>query len=493
MKKPSRAVKRVAVTAAAVAATAIAVPLGFSSSHREAPNIMLDPSADNTDVYAYTADDAPNALTVVANWIPGENPANGPNFFRFDDRARYYIHIDNTGDGRPNVSYQYKFKTSIANENSFLYAGPGTQDPQDPGLNINQKYNVSRIEYDASGKQTDKELVGSNYQVAPPNIGPKTFPAYDKFVQQSINETDDGAKVFVGQRDDPFFVDLGATFDAINVRAGTGNEGQGKDDFSGTSTESVVMQLPEELVTRNGQKVANADAANAVVGVWSTTERRKFEFTNKDYDKAAKGKIGKRKKGKRAKNKWVQVSRLGNPLVNEVVIPLGSKDKFNRTTPDADAQNYGGFVTQPELAAILNALFDIGAPEDGRTDIVTALLGGIEGVNQHTGKFAGNPVDTLKINLGIAPSDNPNRFGVIGGDLAGFPNGRRLADDVVDIELQVVAGFLVGNEVPLGDGVDVNDKEFLPEFPYLAEPTSGFDSDPSNRVEPAHDPVPAGG
>ncbi len=161
----------------------------------------------------------------------------------------------------------------------------------------------------------------------------------------------------------------------------------------------------------------------------------------------------------------MQVSRLGNPLVNEVVIPLGQKDRFNRTTPEHDAANYGKFVLKPELAAILNALFGVNAPENNRTDIVQALLQGIPNLNQHSGPHAGKPVDTLKINLGIPPSKTPSRFGVIGGDNAGFPNGRRLADDVVDIELQVVAGILVGNPVPLGDGVDKNDKKFLSPLP----------------------------
>ena len=191
----------------------------------------------------------------------------------------------------------------------------------------------------------------------------------------------------------------------------------------------------------------------------------------------------------------MQVSRLGNPLVNEVIIPLGQKDKFNRTTPDRDAKLYGQFVTQPELAAVLNALFNVGAPTTNRTDIVQAVLQGVPGLNQHKGKFAGTPVDTLKLNLGIDPSPNPSRFGVIGGDLAGYPNGRRLTDDVVDIDLQVVAGFLADppNKVPLGDGVDQDGKGFLNQFPYLNSPDSGFDSNPGQYIEPAHPPVPPGG
>jgi Domain of unknown function (DUF4331) len=477
--------RRVTLVASVIAAAAIAVPLSIGSSHREAPNIMLDPSADNTDVYAFTADDAPNALTVVANWIPGEVPANGPNFFRFDDRARYYINIDNTGEGKPDIRYLFKFKTSVRNPNSFLYAGPGTQDFNDPGLNVSQRYKLVRETLKKNGKVASRKTVGSGLPVAPPNIGPKTFPNYQNFVAQATNTLADGTKVFAGNRDDPFFVDLGATFDAINVRQGTGNVGQGKDDFSGYSTSSTIIQVPEQFVTRDKQPVANSGAANAVVGVWSSSERRRLEPTN-----ATKlGKTQGRKKG----NPFVQVSRLGNPLVNEVVIPLGQKDRFNRTTPDNDAANYGQFVTNPELAGILNALFGVGAPETGRSDIVLALLQGLPNLNRHSGPAAGTPVDTLKINLGTPPSMSPSRFGVIGGDNAGFPNGRRLGDDVVDIELQVVAGILVGNPVPLGDGVDKNDKSFLSVFPYLADPDSGFDSNPSQRFEPAHAPTPPGG
>ena len=433
-------------------------------------------------MYAFTAKDAPGALTVAANWIPNQNPANGPNFFRFDDRARYYVHLDNTGDGRPDVSYRFTFRTKVRNPGSFPYALPGASGFGDPRLNVVQRYSVVRETYRYRGKRVRvrRRTVGRSLPVAPPNIGPKTFPSYGAFVGAATRRLADGTKVFVGQRDDPFLVDLGATFDAVNVRKGTGNQGGGKDDFAGTNTSSVVLQLPERLVTRDRRPVSGPADRDAVVGVWSTTERRRLQITNRDM--------------RRNRGRWVQVSRLGNPLVNEVVIPLGRKDQFNRTTPDRDAALYGRYVVKPELAAVLNALFKVGAPETGRTDIVQALLQGVPGVNQHRGIKGPPAVDTIKLNLGLPPAGGAeDRFGVIGGDSAGFPNGRRLADDVVDVELQVVAGFLKGNEVPLGDGVDRNDKPFLSTFPRLAPPTSGFDSDPSNRVEPAHAPVPAGG
>ena len=473
--------RKALIVIAALTATAVAAALSLGSSHREAPGITLDPTADNTDTYAWTAKDAPGALTVAANWIPGEVPANGPNFFGWDDRARYYINLDNTGDGRSDVRYRFQFKTTTRNPNSFLYAAPGASGYDDPKLNVIQRYSIVRESYRYHGKKVSvrEKTIAKGLPSAPSNVGPKTFPNYQVFADGATRTIGDGTKVFAGQRDDPFFVDLGATFDGLNIRQLTGNKGQGKDDLSGYNVHSIVMQLPERLVTKDHKAVSGPNASNAVVGVWSTTERKRLQVAGS----ARRGGHGD----------WVQVSRLGNPLVNEVVIPLGKKDQFNRTTPDRDAKLYGGFVVKPELAAILNALFDVGAPENDRTDIVQALLQGIPMLNQHKGIKGPPAVDTLKLNLGVPPADSENRFGAISGDVAGFPNGRRLGDDVVDIEVQVVAGFLKGNKVPLGDGVDQNDKPFLSAFPYLAAPTSGFDSAPATRVEPSHPPVPAGG
>ena len=232
---------------------------------------MLDPAADNTDLYALTAPDAPGALTVAANWIPGQNPANGPNFFRWDPEAHYYVNFDNTGDGKWDVRYLFRFKTSVKNKESFLYAGPGAARYAD--LNVRETYTVTRESAERAGK-VRKKVVDRDLPVAPPNIGPKTLPNYRAIADGRSGTLNDGTKLFAGQRDDPFFVDLGGTFDAINIRKGTGNEGVGKDDLAGMSHSAVVMQLPERLVTENGQAVASTNADNAVVGVWSTTERR---------------------------------------------------------------------------------------------------------------------------------------------------------------------------------------------------------------------------
>jgi hypothetical protein len=461
---------------AALAAGAIAVAMSSGSSHREAPNTSKDPTADDTDVYAFTAPDAPGSLTVISNWIPFEDPAGGPNFYEFDPRARYYVNVDNTGDGRYDVRYRFAFKTKILNRESFAAAIPEVTSLNDPQLNVQQSYDVIREEY-RRGRLRKSARIAKGVPVVPSNIGPKTMPDYASLSAQGVRSLSGGGKVFAGQTDDPFFVDLGTTFDSINFRSGTGNQGGGKDDVAGYNTNAIALQIPEEKVTRDGRSVAGADASNAVIGVWSSTERRALQVSNSSSG---------------AKGKWVQVSRLGNPLVNEVVIPLGQKDKFNRTQPQDDAANYGKYVVEPELAKLMNALFNLGVKETGRTDIVTALLTGVPGLTQISAKPAA--ADTLKINLGVAPNPNPNRFGVLAGDNAGFPNGRRLGDDVVDISLRVVGGFLVpesegGKKLPLGDGVDQNDQAFRAEFPYSPLPRSGFDSQ-IKRTEPGHDPTP---
>jgi len=466
---------------AALAAGAIAVSLSFGSSHREAPGTMLDPSADDTDVYGFVANDAPNSLTLVGNWIPFEDPAGGPNFYRFDDRASYYLNVDNTGDGRYDVRYKFKFRTVYRNKNSGIYALPGVSGIGDPKLQVIQRYDVSREVYKPNGKLRSAKVIARNLPVGPNNTGSKNFPNYDAVGNQAIRSLPGGGKVFVGQRDDPFFVDLGATFDSVHLRKGTGNVGGGKDDLAGYNVHSIVLQVPKSKVTRNGKSVSGPKAANAVVGVWASTYRPALQVNGLN---SVTGQTAR--KSRRVPE--VQVSRLGNPLINELVIPIGLKDKFNATQPANDAANFGAFVVKPELAKVLNVLFPgLNVPETNRTDIVQALLTGIPGVTQ----ISKNPAaaDTLKINLGVPPAATPNRFGVIGGDNAGFPNGRRLGDDVVDISLRVVGGFLKGNKLPLGDGVDVNDVPYLSTFPYVPSPHAGFDS-ALKRNEPDHAATP---
>jgi Domain of unknown function (DUF4331) len=472
-----------AASAAALLAGSLAVSGVFGSSHREAPGILKDPTADNTDVYAYTAQDAPGSLTVVANWIPLADPAGGPNFFPLDEDARYYIKVDNTGDGYEDVAYRYDFKTRFRNPNSFLYAVPPVNSINDRNLNLVQTYDVYKEEYNKDRKMVGSRRIVDDAPVVPDNVGPKTMPNFAQIEAGGVTPLKGGGKTIVTPANDAFFVDLGTIFDGINLdrpgrpNIGLGNQGGGKDDVAGYNTKSFVLQVPEHEVTRDGKQVSGASAGNAVVGVWSTTERRSDQVLG-----------GSRRGGHRAK-KWVQVSRLGNPLINEVIIPIGKKDKFNRTSPANDARNFGRFALNPEPARILNALFGLGVQETNRTDIVQALLTGVPGLTQ-IGKDPA-AADTLKLNLGVPPAAKPNRFGVLAGDVAGFPNGRRLADDVVDIELRVIAGALLSppKNIPLGDGVDQDDKPFRAQFPYVGLAGDGFNSN-LKRIEPPHAPVP---
>lgn len=486
--------RKLLIVFAALTAAVVASALSFGSSHREAPGILKDPTADNTDVWAYTAPDAPDSLTVVANWIPLADPAGGPNFYPLDENARYYVKIDNTGDGYEDVAYRWKFKTRYRSPNSFLYAAPQVTSVNDKDLNLVQTYDLYKETYNKHRRLVDVKRIANDAPVVPDNVGPKTIPNFAQVEAGGVTHLRGGGKTIVTPADDAFFVDLGAIFDGINIdmpgrpNVGLGNQGGGKDDVAGYNTKSFVLQVPEREVTRDGKSVAGAKADNAVVGVWSTTERKHHSVLG---SKASR----KHKRGKHSgagHGGWVQVSRLGNPLINEVIIPIGKKDKFNATSPADDAKNFGTFALNPEPARILNALFNLGIKETNRTDIVQALLTGVPGLTQ-IGK---NPAaaDTLKLNLGVSPSANPNRFGVLAGDTAGFPNGRRLTDDVVDIELRVIAGALLmpnqgGKQIPLGDGVDQNDKPLRAQFPYVALANDGFNSQ-LKRTEPQHAPVP---
>jgi hypothetical protein len=470
-----------AATVAALAAGTLATTGVFGSSHREAPRIMLDPAADNTDLYAFTAKDAPGKVTIVSNWVPLQNPAGGPYFGKLDPAAHYYVKIDNTGDGVEDVAYRWEFKNKFRIPNSFLYAVPPVNSIGDKNLNFIQAYDLY-VERYRNGKQVSERRIGRNIPVAPDNVGPKTMPNYPALAAQANANLPGGVRSFVGPADDPFFVDLGSVFDGINIdkpgrpAIGLGNQGGGNDDVAGFNVDSFVLQVPQSELTRDGRDVSGPQARNAVVGIWTTTERKAIKVD----------------RGGHAEERWVQVSRLGNPLINEVIVPIGAKDKYNATKPKDDLKNFGAGALSPEPARILNALFNLGVKEDNRTDIVQALLTGIPGLTQIAPNAV--PADTLKFNLGVPPSATANRFGLLAGDQAGFPNGRRLADDVTDIELRVIAGALLkpeqgGKQIPLGDGIDSNDKPFRTSFPYVALPDSGFQTK-FGRIEPAHAPVP---
>ncbi len=470
-------------TVASVAAAIVIASPGHGSSHREAPLTSKDPTVDDTDVYAFTAKDAPGSLTVVANWLPFEDPGGGPNFYEFDPTARYYINVDNTGDGRYDVRYRFTFATlppKTANI-GYPHSLPVITDIKDPAYS-RQRMTIDRQTYNAKGVKTSTQTIGARIPVAPSNVGKKTMPDYEALAAQAIKPLAGGGRVYAGQRDDAFFLPLDRVFDSLNLDgAGTGNQGGGIDTLAGYGVQSIVLQVPEAKVTRGGTSVASPSAPNASVGVWASSERRAIKVLRSGSTT-------------HVKTHWVQVSRLGNPLVNELVIPLRFKDKFNRTSPSGDLKNFGKFVLKPFPAFALNQLFGLGIKETDRTDIVTALLTGVPGVNQVGTHPA--PADTLKLNLGTPPSGTENRFGVIGGDVAGFPNGRRLADDVVDIELRVIGGYLLpadqgGKKLPLGDGVDANDQPFSDTFPYVPSLKNEIGGSPTEDLQtPPHPPTP---
>ncbi|MFN8677012.1 MAG: DUF4331 domain-containing protein [Thermomicrobiales bacterium] len=431
-----------------------------ASSHREAPLISQDPAADATDLYAFVSPDAPDTVTLIANYYPMQDPAGFPNYYRFGDDVTYRINIDNNGDAVEDIFYQWTFDTEIANPNSFLYQSGPIESLDSANLNVRQTYTLSE------GRGGVLTEIASGLMTPPSNIGPKSTPDYDALADAAIAEVGDGIKVFAGQRDDPFWVDLGGVGDLLTIRQIPGNAGGGVDDLAGLNVQTLAIQVPIDQLTKDGAAPAGPDADDAVIGVWTTALRESTKVLwPGTYEDSGP---------------LVQVSRLGMPLVNEVVAPLGAKDLFNGSHPGDDAQ-FLGAVTDPELAKLLNLLYGsalVPVPESGRDDLVTVFLTGVPGLNQPANV---KPSEMLRLNVAIPPSAEENPLGVIGGDNAGFPNGRRLGDEVVDIELRVAAGFLLGEEFQqgvngqLGDGVPTNDVPFMTAFPYVAAPHQGFE------------------
>jgi hypothetical protein len=410
-----------------------------ASSHREAPLISEDPSADNTDTYAFRSPDAPDTVTIISNYIPGEDPAAGPNWYTFSPSARYVIYADKNGDGKPDITWRFRFKNRAPV--AFLQ-------------NTQQEYTVTRLD----GKSS--RVVGRGLLTPPDNIGPRSTPGYHALAMAGIHDLNDGSKVFAGQRDDGFFGDIGAAFDLVAIRSGTGASGGGKDFFAGYAVHTVSLQVPLSQLDNGG---------NHVVGVWSASERPVTKVT---LAKSRGRKVLQTTTG------WKQVSRLGEPLINELLIPTELKDKWNASTPDKDKQ-FEQYYSSPVLAKLLNQLYPQFGPftETNRTDLVSVLLTGLKEPNlNYTGTTL---ADEIRLNLAISPTapvGHGNRLGVLGGDLAGYPNGRRLEDDVIDISERAVGGVLIGHSLPLGDGVDGNDVPYLATFPYQADPFSGYEN-----------------
>ena len=429
-----------------------------ASSHREAPLTSQDPLADNTDVYAFVSPAHPDRVTLIANFIPFEEGYGGPNFFKFDDNVLYEIMVDNDADAVEDVTYQFQFRTSIGNPNTFLYnTGPITS-LDSTSFNVKQFYDVTRIEGKRRLGRGHQTVLGTGLPTPPVNVGIRSTPNYGALAAQAVRQLSDGSRVFAGQRDDPFFVDLNV-FDLLAVPPADINN---FDALAGKNVHTIAIEIPMAQLTRTGANPASATDPAAIIGVWSTASRPNVTTRGSGREKHSKA--------------YVQVSRLGQPLVNEVVIPRGSKDAFNALEPKDDAAALP-FVLDPEVPKLLLALFNIPSPAAPRNDLVTIFLTGIPGLNKVEG---GTPSEMLRLNMAIPPTTNPNPFGVLGGDVAGFPNGRRLTDDVVDIALRAMAGatpltpaFNGGINAQLGDGVPANDKPFLPDFPYVPLPTAG--------------------
>jgi hypothetical protein len=447
-----------ALVAALIASMAGLAPRsGEASSHREAPLVSADPQVDNTDVYAFVSPDDESAVTLVSNWIPFEEPAGGPNFYAFAEGVRYNINVSNDGDALPELIYRWTFKNHYRNPKTFLYNTGAVTALDDPDLNFYQTYDLRKK---IPGRPA-RTLINDE-MVAPNNVGAASMPDFAALSDAAITSFG-GSKSWVGQADDPFFLDL-RVFDLLYG----GNLSEvGDDTLKGFNTHSMVLQVPKTELAKAG----NVES-NSVIGVWSTAARRSTRIQRNNGSQSFAG-------------KWVQLSRLGMPLVNEVVVPVGSKDYFNGSQPRNDAQ-FLAAVQDPELPHLMEAVYGIPAPDSDpntagiqRADLIQVFLTGVTGLNQPAGVKAS---EMLRLNMNIAPCEQGcaehSALGVIGGDNAGFPNGRRLADDIIDIALQVVEGELIGNANDLGDGVGANDVSFRSSFPYLAHPHSGSNAAP---------------
>ncbi|GAA1260874.1 DUF4331 domain-containing protein [Sphaerisporangium rubeum] len=426
---------------------------GGASSHREAPMIAGDPRNDNTDLYAFVSPDKPDTVTLIANWIPFEEPVGGPNYYTFDTRSRYNIKIDNNGNGKPDITYQWTFRDEDRRgDATFLYNNGQVTSLNDPNLLFRQRYTLKR--FDARHGWT---TVIRDGVVAPSNVGPASMPDYANLRRQSLRRLPGGGVTFAGQADEAFFLDL-RVFDLLY---GGDLSEVGQDTTKGYNVHSIALQVPKEDLALRGDA-----RRNPVIGVWTTTE-------------------------KWSPGGFRQVSRLGHPLVNEVVVPAGLKDAFNSLSPDKDASIPAVVkrVTHPELPKLIEGIYKIPAPKTPRDDLVQIFLTGIakangpikadlnsQILNKDADPRAFRPSEMLRLNMSVPPAANPRRLGLLAGDAQGFPNGRRLGDDVVDIALQVMEGAArtgkLVDALAAGDKVDVNDRPFQATFPYIPLPGS---------------------
>ena len=446
------------------------------SSHREAPGIAKDPVADSTDTYAFVSPDAPDTVTLIANYVPLEGPAGGPNFYEFGDDVLYEINIDNDGDGIADIAYRFAFQSETRRSDTFMYNTGRITGLDSADWNRRQFYTVTRV---AGGRET---VIGEHLASPPCNIGPRSTPEYAGLARSAVHELAGGGLVFAGQRREGFYVDLGSVFDLAVLRPEQSFHmmrmlpALGVDATIDLNVHTIAIQVPKRELTRDGSDPAKPTDPRSVIGMWTAAYRRKAVVRDLEHETRS--------------GPWVQVSRLGNPLFNEVIVPMAEKDHWNAIPPTGD-RDFVGYVEHPELARVLPVLYpgvfpNLAAYTKPRADLVALLLTGFPGgIFPGFQNFTGAaPADVLRLNMAIPPSSRPNLLGVLGGDPAGFPNGRRVFDDTVAIEVRAVAGATIPRfdrsftpdpaVSALTQGFGPGSDRYISRFPYLGTPKDGY-------------------
>jgi hypothetical protein len=462
-----------------LAAAAVPTQPLLAASHREAPITALDQKADITDWFAFVSPEHPDRVILILNVDPFLEPSNGPNYFPFDPNILYEMKIDNNHDGLEDITFQIQFQSQVQMPNVFTgfvgglfnippitaLSGPGSE-----GLSEVQTYTVQML---VNG-HSEQLNGGQTLYAVPTNVGPRTMPNYAALRQQGIYTLSNGIRVFAGTVSDPFFIDLGAFFDSLNFRMATGGgvlpaavdaddqHNYAPNALAGFNVNSIVLEVPITMLTQDGQTHGPGDAA-AVIGTWGTTSRRRLSVLGQETEQGG----------------WAQVQRLGNPLINEGIIGTGSKDRFSMDAPYNDAQ-FSNFFLNPLVPQIL-ASIGLPVPPAPRTDLLPLVQYMAPICPGCTANDAGPIADLLRLNTGIppTPSGSVKRLAFLAGDMAGYPNGRRPSDDVLDISLRALEGILVNAQMygaPLGDGVNVSSSPLISTFPFMGAAYSGRDS-----------------
>jgi len=435
-----------------VGLTIVALVIGLApttsqaASHREAPLISLDPTADISDFFMFRSYEAgiDDKIVLIMDVIPGEEPSSGPNYFNFDPNVLYAFNIDNNQDGKAeDVRFEFQFKNEFRGVNndlglflSYVALPPITAlDGQgSEGLGLRQTYTVTMI------KGKNRTVLANGLFAVPSNVGPRTMPDYESLAAQGVYDLGNGARVFAGQRDDPFYIDLGAVFDTLNLRD------PGTDMLSGFNVHTIALEVPASWLTKDGQDPE--ETAFPTLGAYANTYRRTVRVIRVD--------------GETHRDSWVQVQRLANPLVNEAIIGTKDKDRWNRFSPRNES-TFVEYYTNPRLAIALEVVFGADAQPllDLRDVLLTYTPGNYEVLSE-----------LLRLDISVDPvalaSQNP--LTVLGGDGAGWPNGRRPIDDVTDVAVRVIGGT---NYLGASDAVQANDLPLPDTFPFIATPWDG--------------------